>query len=190
VGVTRSQPELGAELGLGQHRQERMEAWLEAQTGVTHFDAFLVAVLVEQRGGVQVEGVTLAAQRQALHRPAPQRHKAGETLAQAAKTGKEARQGRLARHAPQLQHLGQDRVAPQPRHAREPIGPRHDPRHEPQGDFHRSQRIRARWSLRQGSCQELAYPMILHESGHKRLPGMGADFLIGGPDCDGLTAYF
>jgi hypothetical protein len=57
VGVARAQPLTPDHLGLGQGRYQRPMTGLGAISGLAHRDAFLMAVLVEERPRVHVEGV-------------------------------------------------------------------------------------------------------------------------------------
>jgi hypothetical protein len=59
--VARTQPELRHQPHFGQHRQQRMQARLESQPSVTGRDAFLMAVLVQESGRIQIQRVAFLA---------------------------------------------------------------------------------------------------------------------------------
>jgi hypothetical protein len=57
---------------LGQHRQERMQTRLESLLGIAHGHALLMAVLVQQARGIQIQGVAFVAAGQPIQAPPPQ----------------------------------------------------------------------------------------------------------------------
>ncbi len=197
AGVAGAQPELRDELCLLEHREQRVQARLQAHAGVAHAHAFLAAVLVQERGGserseiakgrslcpqgqrrrelaIEVGGVAAFAAGQPLHAPAPERPEAAQVLARAIEAGQKAREGGLAREPAHFHHLRQHRVAAQVGDARELVGPGQDAGDEAERRLHRLGGVGAGGPVRQQPGEQRAHFAQRQKAEEGRLPGMGA----------------
>lgn len=110
--IARPQPELRDQPHLGPHRHERMQTWLETLPRVTHGDAMLMAVLMQEPGGVEIERVTFFAAGQPHHAPLPEPAKAAQMDRRGVETRKKPRERRLAGHPPDAEQLRHQRITP------------------------------------------------------------------------------
>ena len=113
TGVAGSQPQLRHEPHFGQHRQQRMQAGLDALLGVAAFDAFLLAVLVQEPRGIQIQRVAVLLAGQPIHAPMPERTEAAQVVARRGEPLEETRQHRLTGHARDAQEFRHERIAAQ-----------------------------------------------------------------------------
>src|SRR5580692_8913811 len=95
-----------------------MQTGLDPLLGVTSLDALLMAVFMDQSGGVQVQGVAFRPAAQLLQGPTIKLAKT-TLIGRLTERAKKTAQGRLRGHALDLQNLRQERIGTQMRHARQ-----------------------------------------------------------------------
>ena len=139
-------------------------AGLEAPARVADGHALLVAVLVQQRPRVQVEGVAFERSRaagQPAQRPSVQ---AGEGFAALeTERAEEARERALAGEGFDAEHLGDGWVVLQPGHARELVGPGEDAAQVTQRDVGGRVGVGAGGCVRQSLRQLGAETLLMQE---------------------------
>lgn len=157
-----------------------MQARLEARARVTGAHALLVAVLVQQPRGVQIERVALPPGRQPFQRPPPQRTETPQVRSRRTEAREEAREGGLTRHpadAEQLRHQG---IPPEIGHVRELARLAQQTMHESQRLLPRRERVvRLRQAVRQGRRQPLAPPGAVQPGPERRRARVRTELLPG-----------
>lgn len=187
-GVARSQPKVGDQRHLRERRHDGPVAGFEALAGVAHPHSFLMTVLVDQGKRVQIERVAITSGRQFLHGPAVQ---AGEGLAGTAATAREEpREGRLAGHGLDAQHLGHRRVMRQVGDSRQLVRAAEDTANKAQRGVGRVVGVGTGRGMRQHRAQLLPQASLRNETRPHRQSAVRGQPLIGEADPHRLHPVF
>ena len=121
TAVAGTQPKTGHETHLAQHRQQRCSK-AGAHPCVAHRHPILLSILMQQARRVQIQCIASRTAGQTLQTPSKQPAKTAQIASRTGEPLEKSRQGRLARHPLDPQHLRHHRVAPQVCHVRQLLG--------------------------------------------------------------------
>lgn len=160
--VAPPQPKVGGERALGQRGGQLPMAGLQPLPGVADPHSLLMAVLVEQRPRVHVEGVATLAGGELACGPCMELAQFGRSAL--GKDAEESGQGGLARNSLDAEHLGHSGVGGEPRHPRELVGTADDAAEESEGGVGGGEGVRAGGAMGQEVGQGLTETVVLGES--------------------------
>jgi hypothetical protein len=189
--VAGPQPQLRHQPRLGQHRQQRMQTGFDSLFGVTARHPFLLAVLVQQPCGIQIQRVTFLVAGEPVQTPLPKWTKAAQVVSRRGESLEKARQHRLAGDARDAQKFRRERIAPQIRDVGELARVTEQPVHEGQRLFDRQQFVVGpRQRLRQHSGQTLTPSLRTQPAPEHGAARVRGKLLIGEADGDCLAVGF
>src|SRR2546425_1254564 len=164
-----------------------MQTRLVPQTRVTHLHPFLMAVLVQQPGRIQVQRITAGPGAKPLQSPAPERTKGRQILSRRSETLEEPAESRLAGDAGNSQERSQQYITAQVGHVRQLLGSGQNARYKPQAILEGLIATAALLETGKHLGQQIAEPMPMQKAGEAQQPGPTRDSLIREADLDGFV---